>query len=363
MIGRSQSPPSYDGQVQIYETPLRLDPASDVRTWYRPERRAVFINGQCNSGRDHQLAAQAISLLQMCPVVGVFNASSGLIADTIQSVGDKSQFHRPFGGGPDRYFDSSRDRTSRRTGLAPDPVESMRVLLDRNPATRSLFDLLLANDQTRDLPPGTPFYAHSQGNLVLSNALTALSVVNGPHSVAGIEVHSFGSPTINWPTGINHHDHAFTGDLVALLNPVPSFRIAKVGLPTGVKPWGFVSHSFLLYLNDDAQFVINRFRWGGWGVTFNMDEDGLADALVAMADNEPRVRKIFERLDTKHSSDADDVALSYVKKMSASPENRAVLKRMKVAPKAGLVPLLIRLTDEGWTSGEEKKVIDWLKNL
>jgi hypothetical protein len=344
-------PPRADGQVQLYETEQK----PVVTEWYKPARRAVYINGQVTSGERHRDSAQAVSLLQMCPVIGVFNQASStawhaVMFDTLQSLGDKWQFDHPFGGGPAKYFDRHAN------GTGGDRVRAMEDVLARNAATLATFRLF----RSGEVPPGSPVFAHSQGNLILSNALTALALINGPAAVAGIEVHSFGSPTVHWPAGIKHYDHAFTGDLVALLNPVPNFCISKVGLPTGVKPWGFVSHDFFLYLKDDAQFVINRHRWGGWGVTFNMDEDGLAETLVGMGDNEPRVRAIFERLDRKHRSDADDVACAYVKKMRANPDRAAALQRMRRAP---LIPLLIRLMDEGWTSAEERATIDFLRAL
>ncbi len=350
-------PPTFDGQIQLYETPEK----DGVLEWYNPGKRAIYINGQATTGQRHMEGAWAVSLLQMCPVIGVFNESYStsrlnLIFDTLQSAGDKLQFHGPRSGGPEAYFDKFLQLLEKQTGQKPNRLKAMEELLQRNEATLATFRLL----RSKEVPRSTPIFAHSQGNLILSNALTAIYVIDGPSSVAGWEVHSFGNPTVNWPPGIRHFDNAFTGDLVAMLNPMLNFTISKVGLPTGVKPLGFVSHDFLLYLEDDAQFVINRFRWGGWGMTLSMDEDGLASALVKMGNNARRLQKIFVRLNEKHNSDADDVSCAYVKKMRSNPADAAILKSMKNTP---LIPLLIRIMTEGWTSTEEKACIDYLRNL
>jgi hypothetical protein len=350
-------PPKFDGQIQLYETPHK----KWVSQWYQPLKRVVYINGQVTTGERHMECARALSHLLMCPVIGVFNQTYGTsfyggTLDTLQSVGDKLQFHEPLSGGPKRYFSRFLNRQETRTGRKPEPLPAMEKLLERNRATLATFRLL----RSREVTKSTPIFAHSQGNLILSNALTAISLVDGPMSVAGREIYSYGCPTVNWPAGIKQFDSAFTGDLIAMINPVPNFAISKVGLPTGEKPWGFISHDFMLYLKDDAQFVINRFRWGGWGITVSMDKDGLASALVQMGNNEPRVSAIFHRLETNHKSVAGDVSEAYVRKMMSNPSSAALLKSMRNTP---LVPMLIRLMAEGRTTAKEKVAIDDLKNL
>ncbi|HJZ90208.1 MAG TPA: hypothetical protein VKE40_05005 [Gemmataceae bacterium] len=91
-----------------------------------------------------------------------------------------------------------------------------------------------------------------------------------------------------------------------------------------------------------------------------MDEVGLAEILASMCDNEPRVRAIFERLDQKHRSDADDVSCASVNKMRANPEGAAALQRMRRGP---LIPLPIGLMDGGWTTAEGRAGIDNLRAL
>ena len=127
-------------------------------------------------------------------------------------------------------------------------------------------------------------------------------------------------------------------------------------MPRGTK--NPITHGFLWYLQDDPRFIINRFRTGGWGMTFNMDEEGLAKCLAAMDTNLPRVRKVIDFLDKNQNSDADDVAVLYVQAVKQKPAMRAALKADKE-----LVKLLIKTMDEGFTTGEEKDAIGWLRAL
>ncbi len=101
-----------------------------------------------------------------------------------------------------------------------------------------------------------------------------------------------------------------------------SFSISKLG---GV----WFSHGFKSYMTDDATFVVNRFRWGSLGLTASMDEKGLADALVQMGTNLPRVPRIFERLDAVHNSDVDDVAELYLEQVKHKPSLLRLIKQEK----------------------------------
>ena len=63
--------PTFDGQIQLYETPQ----AKGVTEWYKPEKRAIYINGQATSGQRHMESALAISLLQRGSVAGASPAA------------------------------------------------------------------------------------------------------------------------------------------------------------------------------------------------------------------------------------------------------------------------------------------------
>lgn len=91
--------------------------------------------------------------------------------------------------------------------------------------------------------------------------------------------------------------------------------------------------------------------------TLNMNEDGLAKALLA--EDPQTTLAVFVRLDEQYNSDADDVAELYVNlvKSQGGPK-LATLQANKE-----LIRRLIKVMDEGWTSSGEKKCITFLKTL
>lgn len=333
--------PGTDGQVTKY-----INQEAAQTRYFNHGRTVIFINGMANSGHGHAKSALALSLLQMCPVIGVYNQSSGVIRDLRECYGDKDQFNGPLSF-------SAKNRAA--LGTVFHQATSEQVILNalgRNPSQVRLFHLLRQSEHRQ-----TEIFAHSQGNLILSNALQGIAAVDGPQSVQGRIVHTFGSPAINWPSGIRKLDHGFTFDPVNWLSGIDlSFRISKVGMPDG--SWNPISHGFRVYLENDPAFVINRYRIGGAGITFHMDETGLADCLLDMGTNLPRVQRIFEYLDDHHNRNADDVALRYVNglRKNASLANC-------VAQEPMLVQLLIRVMQEGYTTSDEKAAIDWLEKL
>ncbi len=96
-------------------------------------------------------------------------------------------------------------------------------------------------------------------------------------------------------------------------------------------------------------------------MTFSMDEKGLAGALVAMGGNMPRVRRVFEHLESRHGSDVDDVAELYVNGVEAAANRSAIRMALKNEP--GLVALLIRVMEKGWTSSGERRAIAVVRGL
>lgn len=337
IVFANNEPPHKDGCVRLYKP---ADDDKNLPPWFDRQRRAIFINGQLTTAAQHLANAKAVSEFQMCPVIGVFNKSahdpasfwlqSKLLSggiDTLQSLGDKLQFHSPASGGAEQYFEKHL-RSRRAENPTLDRVQVMKDLLRRNLATLKLFQLLRAGS----LPPGTPIVAHSQGCLIACNALTARALLDGPDSIRGQVVHAFGSPaqTANWPKEIQLYDHAFTGDPISLLNWTLNFKIAKVGLPAGLKWHEFVTHGFEYYLNEEngARFIINRFRWGSGRITLHLDEAGLARFLVQLGDNEPRLRAVFKRLASHHQPHAGRVASAYVQAMLQQPY-KATLQRLR----------------------------------
>jgi hypothetical protein len=333
---------SHDGEVNEYAYKEAVASRQFDRT-----RKVIFINGMANSGENHAESALALSWVQMCTVVGVYNRSSGGWDDFVQCIGDKNQFDGPLSlsAGNKVAIGSAFGSRTR--------AEAARSALGRNRAQVCLFDLLREPVNRR-----REIFAHSQGNLILSNVLQAIAATDGPRALIGRTIHTFGSPTVNWPDHISKNEHAFTWDPVTFLSGFDSsWTISKVGMPMDSS--NPITHGFLEYLKQDPAFVVNRFRWGGLGVTFNMDENGLARALAAMRTNTRRVHAIFEHLNRNHNSDADDVAVRYVNLVKGSPAVLAALGRGD----GRLVKLLVQVLDEGWTSDDEQEAIDFLRGL
>ncbi|MEQ1827166.1 MAG: hypothetical protein ABL921_14520 [Pirellula sp.] len=339
--------PGSDGEINEYVN----REAAEAETYFSQDRKVIFINGMGNGGRDHAESALALSLVQMCPVIGVFNLSNGFALDLWQCLADKNQF-QGISSTAESKVDSRNSFWNWIVRGNRTPEQAMLDALSRNRSQVSLFSLLRQPQNRR-----REIFAHSQGNLILSNALQAIAAVDGPQALSGRVVHTFGSPAVFYPNGIQKYEHGYTFDPVNWLSGLDSsFTISKVGIPTSSN--NPITHGFLWYLQDDPRFLINRFRTGGWGVTFNMDESGLAKCLASMESNLPRVAKVVEHLDKHHNSDADDVSLLYVQEVKKSPRMRSILKSNST-----LVKLLIKTMDEGYTSSEEKEAIQWLKAL
>lgn len=115
---------------------------------------------------------------------------------------------------------------------------------------------------------------------------------------------------------------------------------------------------------DFAFDFIARFasslRAGSGTLTLNMDEDGLAGALLKEVGTDMnRVLEVFSRLDEHHQTDVDDVAEIYTGLVRK--QGGAVLEALR--GKVPLIDLLIRSMDEGWTSAGEQACIEYLKSL
>ncbi len=349
--------PVHDGQVEEFVH----DEARTDSPYFDAHRRVIFINGMGNTGEDHKKSAVALSFMQMCAVIGVYNKSSGFMGDLGQCIADKWQFGKasqavpiPLARGAAGALDRAVQMAKAKGGTVPTRAGIMREVLSRNSATAAVFDLLRSRAGNEHL------FAHSQGNLILSNALAAVGAVDGAGAIRGRVVHAYGSPSVTWPEGVTVLESGFTWDPVTWLAGFDwKFAISKVGMPSGsLQP---VTHGFLEYVKQDAAFIINRFRWGSLGMTVSMDEAGLARALVEMGRNMVRVRLVFERLERKHPTDVDDVALEYVNQVRGRSDAASIGQAIKA--EASLFSLLKRVMDAGWTSSGEKEAIAYLKSL
>jgi len=215
--------PRYDGEVNEYINPE----AASISQHFSRTRKVIFVNGMGNSGRDHAESAMALSLVQMCPVIGVFNVSDGFVMDLWQCLVDKNQF-QGLSSVAQSKVDSRNSFWNWIVRGNRTPEQSMLDALSRNPVQASLFKVLRqAENRAREI------FAHSQGNLILSNVLQAIAAVDGPQSLSGRVLHTFGSPAVLYPDGIQRYEHGYTFDPVNWLSGFDSsFTISKVGMPT-----------------------------------------------------------------------------------------------------------------------------------
>jgi len=340
-------PPTRDGELNYYVNPQ----ASSTR-WYSSSRTVVFVNGMLNSPSDHVESALALSLLQMCRVAGIYNLSRvsnprawatarAVVEDLAQCLADKFQWDSH---GADRLAVNLNSWFQANFGSTGRSVQYVEGWLARNPPALTLFRYI----RSRPNRPLTIF-AHSQGNLITSNALTALSLLS-PAALGYLTVNSYASPSVFWPAGFTHHSYAYTLDLVPLVAGFGNSLTLRTSTIGGLG--GVASHGFENYRRDDPTFVVNQFRWGALRMTISLDESGLANALVAMAQNMPRIYNIFVRLDEVHNSDVDDVALLYIQRIRRRPDILAAVRAHDA-----LRRLLIRSLDEDWTTSAEYAAI------
>jgi len=352
IINRSGEPPKKDGDVYLF-----ISGEVGTQSWFNKGQKAIFVNGMDNVGKEHRKSAITLSTMLACPVTGVFNETAGVWSDLGQCIKDKAAFDFTAGlGRPMLTFNDWKlvvdlgHSVVKKAQRNMTRVAYVRTLIASNAATAALYDLLLEPGYSLS---SVPIFAHSQGNLIASNALTALALAKGSIAIEGRVVNSYGSPCRFWPPRISRMNNAFSLDPVAWLDLRSDWSSSKAGFVP--------AHSFLTYMAHDPEFVINRFRTGGNGMTFNMDEQGLANALAGMGTNVERIFKVFARLDDKHNADADDVAVYFMRKLQ-SPAGKSLLRKFMTV-KPGLIELLIKILDDGWTTAEEQKFIDQLEKL
>lgn len=338
-----------DGEVSL----VRM--ASPDPRFFDESRRVIFINGMGNDPAEHHASALALSALEQCPVVAIFNASAGATRDLGQCMVDAWQFSRPAPGEPAQVFEAMCAELAQR-GDTRSRQEIMRSVLARNPAAGALYDAL-----TDPALGDVPVYAHSQGNLIASNVLRGMAIALGPESIKGRRVHSFGSPSRDWPRGVIRTENSFAFDPVTWLGRSKKLRVSRVVVPTDV-PWYWpFAHSLRVYLEHDAEFVVNRRRLGGTNVSLSMDEKGLARDLYDMGRNMPRVDGVLRYLEREHQGNLDDVVRAYVERLREEPAPEGVLAALRAED--GLVPRLVRALDRGFTSDREDEAIAYLRGL
>lgn len=357
-VRNSSDPPRGDGDVNRYMSGEGLE-----QRWFKPDDEVVFVNGMLNTEQDHFDAAMALSLLQGCAVVGIYNKKDGFWRDLGQCISDKYQFTSNLVGDFDGWNKKVDEEYEKVRGLstAVTRVDFVGTLIEANKATYALYRYLIEDRSHLK----TNIFAHSQGNLVTSNALTAVALALGLNVLSSIKVYSYGSPCRYWPPGIYREDNAFTFDPVSWLDYMPGFTSSKVGAPggfvkTSLSLLGPIAHGFEIYRNHDAEFTVNRFRWGSFRMTASMDEKGLAGYLIDIGNNPPRLKGVFKWLIKHHWADSDDIASEYVK--IAKAKHPSLLRQIAQSDK-DTIKVMIQCLDEGWTTSGEHAQIAYLKSF
>lgn len=349
--------PKNDGDITKYYNTL-----SKRSRYFNSNKSVIFINGMKVSPQAHMENALALSELQMCNVIGVYNASEwnekdslvnrmkGIGLDLWQCLLDKTTFH-----GPDASPLAKPFVQLFRDFFLQGKVNenTVRTLFIYNKVNEHLFDLLRSQEHRY-----TTIFAHSQGNLILSNVLTGILLADGRPALLGREINSFGSPVVNWPPPIKPNEFAFTCDPVALLSGIDfTFTITKVG--SNIRDGTLFNHGFLQYVKNDPAFVVNRHA-KKWGITWSLDNEGLADEIIKMENNLWRIENIFKYLYDNHF-DKDDVVLAYVKKLMRLPQKHIIIDAIKRS--SFLRYILINSMEKGWTSKDEQGAINYLKSI
>ncbi len=143
-------------------------------------RIAFYVNGVQTAIETHRRAAQSLAFQINKPVVGIYNATEGA-ADFAQAMTDK------IGVG----------------GLGM-----------RNPATVTLANIVAQQGSPSDEKGGLDLYGHSQGSIIISEALRQAR--NRGSSLSNVEVTTFGNAAWTMPRGLkDQHHYVFDSDPVS----------------------------------------------------------------------------------------------------------------------------------------------------
>lgn len=142
---------------------------------------ALFINGVKTDLPRHQRAAQELAEQIGKPVVGIYNATGGTARDLLQCITDK------IGVG----------------GLGK-----------MNPATNTLTRLIKAYGSPKADKGGLDIYAHSQGSIIVSEALREAR--GDGADIRGVDVTTFGNAAATMPKGLRgYHNYTYDDDVIS----------------------------------------------------------------------------------------------------------------------------------------------------
>lgn len=159
--------------------------AQDLQRAYSPRSRqsaladgaAVFVNGINTSLADHYEEGQRLSDQTGRVIVGVYNASGGMLRDLAQCLADKA------------------------------------LDIGANPAVATLKRIIKDYGNPKSQDAGLNIYAHSQGSIIVSEALRQVRDERSP--LGSISVTTFGNAMASIPQGLlEYHNYVFDSDLV-----------------------------------------------------------------------------------------------------------------------------------------------------
>jgi len=216
MQGNLNALPAGDGAVTTYIWPAVKAKAPDPAA-----RKVIFVNGMHNKPEVHRLGAWFVSEVTESYVVGVYNLIglsgylyssrqlphsdlSPRVRKAVTVVNEAVGFGEDLGQCALDWTQPGTLLVQKLYTIAADMTDADRYQFIRrcfytNRATESLFQLLY--EELR-VAAKVFIVCHSQGNLITSNALNALSWVLG-RGLPEVRVFALASPALHWPSGIS----------------------------------------------------------------------------------------------------------------------------------------------------------------
>jgi len=159
-----------------------------------PDRTIYYVNGTNTTQEAHCKTLEAISESTCANVVGIYNATDGVMNDLLEAGEDRRLIKLAGSGKPTETGDG------------------------RNPAVDSMSSLIIREVSAGNKPE---IWAHSQGGAITSLALYDAKKylkVDGMKEkpLDGIQVKSFGSAAPKWPDGPNYEHYVDVNDLVPM---------------------------------------------------------------------------------------------------------------------------------------------------
>lgn len=314
-IGTDGAAPQFDGQINQYVSPEVVD-----KSWYNPAQTLIHVNGIRTPGESHRDACMSLSLMHGARVLGVYNATAlGGSVDLLEAIADKLTLALGQAGGK---LGIRAERAAVQLQMLASQLVGRKKIslaatvdqgLEGNKATQSLYRLLMHRAaEIRILP----LHLHSQGNLIGSNALTAVAIARGTAAISGARVYSYGSPATFWPAGISKTEYAFDWDLIVGLSMDPFRRRQTLGYRprdlsfNQLQP---LTHGFAEYMAHDGGFIVQRFVNGASLSGNRIDGPGLAGYLRDHLSQQPhRIIGVLEHIRRYHTGAGTQFAQDYV---------------------------------------------------